>query len=155
MDMAGPDRRRVSLRQVTTATPAGLDFRANGVADEGCADTMSTESACSIALVLFVTQDHDYVCHTQAPKVGYVGRAEILLDALTPNVVDTVDDEASQNDITVTELAANPSISRYLRGWRSAPVAIDGLHAMTANGVPSHGTSRGRVPNIRTPHHQY
>jgi len=47
--MAGPDRRRVSLRQVTTATPAGLDFRATGVADEGCADTMSTESPCSIA----------------------------------------------------------------------------------------------------------
>ena len=50
MDMAGPDRRRVSLRQVTTATPAGLDFRANGVADEGCADTMSTESSCSITV---------------------------------------------------------------------------------------------------------
>jgi len=49
MDMAGPDRRRVSLRQVTTATPAGLDFRATGVTDEGCADTMSAESPCSIA----------------------------------------------------------------------------------------------------------
>ena len=36
-------------RQVTTATPAGLDFRATGVADEGCADTMSAESPCSIA----------------------------------------------------------------------------------------------------------
>jgi len=52
MIMAGPDRRRGSLRQVTTATPAGLDFRATGVADEGCADTMSTESTCSIALGL-------------------------------------------------------------------------------------------------------
>ena len=50
--MAGPDRRRGSLRQVTTATPARLDFRATGVADEGCVDTMSTESPCSIAQVL-------------------------------------------------------------------------------------------------------
>lgn len=49
MGVAGPDRRRGSLRQVTTATPAALDFRATGVADEGCADTMSTESPCSIA----------------------------------------------------------------------------------------------------------
>ena len=49
MDMAGPDRSREYTRQVTTATPAGLDFRATGVADEGCADTMSTESPCSIA----------------------------------------------------------------------------------------------------------
>ena len=49
MSMAGPDRNRGSLRQVTTATPAGLDFRATGVADEGCVDTMSTESPCSIA----------------------------------------------------------------------------------------------------------
>jgi hypothetical protein len=49
MGMAGPDRSRGSTRQVTTATPAGLDFSATGAADEGCADTMSTESACSIA----------------------------------------------------------------------------------------------------------
>ena len=67
MDMAGPDRRRVSLRQVTTATPAGLDFRATGVADEGCADTMSTESACSIALVLSQAQASGLDCHPQAP----------------------------------------------------------------------------------------
>ena len=85
MDMAGPDRSRESKRQVTTATPAGLDFRTTGVADEGCADTMSTESPCSIALGLFETQDQDYVCHTQAPKVGNVSRAEIVLDALAVN----------------------------------------------------------------------
>ncbi len=63
MSMAGPDRNRGSLRQVTTATPAGLDFRATGVADEGCADTMSTESACSIALSLSGAQARDLVCH--------------------------------------------------------------------------------------------
>lgn len=39
---------------MTTATPARLDFRATGVADEGCADTMSTESTCSVALCLSV-----------------------------------------------------------------------------------------------------
>lgn len=49
MEMAEPDGSRVFGRQVTTATPARLDFRATRVADEGCADTMSTESACSIA----------------------------------------------------------------------------------------------------------
>ena len=31
-------------RQVTTATPATLDFRRNGFPDEGCADAMSTDS---------------------------------------------------------------------------------------------------------------
>ena len=50
--MTRPDRSRENSRQVTTATPAGLDFRATGVADEGCVDTMSTESPCSIAQVL-------------------------------------------------------------------------------------------------------
>lgn len=54
------------LRQVTTATPARLDLRATGVADEGCADTMSTESTCSIALCLAWVQGHDCFCHTQA-----------------------------------------------------------------------------------------
>lgn len=52
--MAGPDGGRVFGRQVTTATPARLDLRATGVADEGCADTMSTESNCSIARYLSV-----------------------------------------------------------------------------------------------------
>ena len=47
--MAGPDRSRGSTRQVTTATPAKLDFRGAEATDEGCADAMSTESACSIA----------------------------------------------------------------------------------------------------------
>ena len=41
--MAGPDRSRGFSRQVTTATPARLDFRASWPADEGCADTMSAE----------------------------------------------------------------------------------------------------------------
>lgn len=41
--MAGPDRSRGFKRQVTTATPARLDFRASRPADEGCADTMSAE----------------------------------------------------------------------------------------------------------------
>lgn len=47
--MAGPDRSRGSTRQVTTATPAKLDFRVAEATDEGCVDAMSTESSCSIA----------------------------------------------------------------------------------------------------------
>ena len=78
MDMAGPDRRRVSLRQVTTATPAGLDFRATGVADEGCADTMSTESPCSIAQGLSGAQARDLDCHSQAPGVRGVFGGDML-----------------------------------------------------------------------------
>lgn len=35
-------RRRETRRQVTTATPAGLDFRAVGAADEGFVNAMST-----------------------------------------------------------------------------------------------------------------
>lgn len=53
--------------QVTTATPAGLDFRATGVADEGCADTMSAESNCSIAPDLPDVQDGNPGYHRQAP----------------------------------------------------------------------------------------
>jgi hypothetical protein len=69
MGMAGPDRSRGSTRQVTTATPAGLDFRATGAADEGCADTMSTESACSIALRSSGAQGREAVCHPQGPGI--------------------------------------------------------------------------------------
>ena len=76
--MAGPDRSRGPKRQVTTATPAGLDFRATGVADEGCADTMSTESACSIALSLSGAQARDLDCHPQAPGVLGVLHRDML-----------------------------------------------------------------------------
>ena len=48
MRMAGPDRGRGSTRQVTTATPAKLDFRASRPADEGCADAMSAKSTASV-----------------------------------------------------------------------------------------------------------
>ena len=48
MGMAGPDRGRGSTRQVTTATPAKLDFRASRPADEGCADAMSAKSTASV-----------------------------------------------------------------------------------------------------------
>lgn len=48
MGMAGPDRGRGSTRQVTTATPAKLDFRASRPADEGCADAMSARSTTSV-----------------------------------------------------------------------------------------------------------
>jgi hypothetical protein len=70
MDMAEPDRSRVSSRQVTTATPAGLDFRAIVGADEGCADTMSAESPYSMAQGLSGIQDSGFVCHTQASGIG-------------------------------------------------------------------------------------
>lgn len=67
--MTGPDRSRGSTRQVTTATPAGLDFRATGAADEGCADTMSTESDCSIALRSSGAQGRETDCHPQGPGI--------------------------------------------------------------------------------------
>lgn len=69
MEMAEPDGSRVFGRQVTTATPARLDFRVAEAADEGCADTMSTESPCSIALDLSGIQDSGFVCHTQASGI--------------------------------------------------------------------------------------
>ena len=50
--MAGPDRSRGFTRQVTTATPARLDFRASRPADEGCADTMSAEEPLQCSAVL-------------------------------------------------------------------------------------------------------
>lgn len=44
MKKAKPGRGRGSWRQVTTATPAGLDFRTNGAVPEGGVDAMSTEA---------------------------------------------------------------------------------------------------------------
>ena len=62
------------MRQVTTATPAGLDLRTTGVADEGFADTMSTGSPCSIARWLSADQACNSGCHLQAPEIaGVVG----------------------------------------------------------------------------------
>ena len=79
MDMARPDRSRALKRQVTTATPAGLDFRATGVADEGFADTMSTESPCSIAQCILVDQACNPGCHLQAPVIaGAVGTVRFV-----------------------------------------------------------------------------
>ena len=58
-----------SGRQVTTATPAMLDFRATEVADEGCTGAMSAESHCSIAQVTSSTQGCLVVCHLQASGI--------------------------------------------------------------------------------------
>ena len=83
MDMAGSDRSRALKRQVTTATPAGLDFRATGVADEGFADTMSTGSPCSIAPCLSADQACNPSCHLQAPEIaGAVGKVAVAAIAV-------------------------------------------------------------------------
>lgn len=55
-------------RQVTTATPAALDLRVTGVTDEGCADTMSARSPCSMALATSSAQGCLIVFHLQAPE---------------------------------------------------------------------------------------
>lgn len=46
--IGGSDRSPISTRQVTTATPARLDFRETGVSEEGCVNAMSTDSTCSM-----------------------------------------------------------------------------------------------------------
>ena len=46
--IAGPVPSPVSQRQVTTATPDGLDFRRTAVPNEGFAGTMPTDSDCSV-----------------------------------------------------------------------------------------------------------
>ena len=55
-------------RQVTTATPAMLDLRVTGVTDEGCADTISAKSLCSMALATSSAQGCLVVFHLQAPE---------------------------------------------------------------------------------------
>ena len=49
MGMAELNRGSASTRQVTTATPAWLDFRETEISVEGCVNAMSTGSAWSMA----------------------------------------------------------------------------------------------------------
>jgi hypothetical protein len=49
MGMAELNRGSASTRQVTTATPARLDFRETGISIEGFVNAMSTGSALSVA----------------------------------------------------------------------------------------------------------
>src|SRR5574338_1650768 len=100
MDMAGPERSRGSLRQVTTATPAGLDFKATGVADEGCADTMSTETPCSIAQGLSQAQASDLNCHPQAP-----GKSGGVLDECAADLRRSQTTHRLQSDPVVLNLS--------------------------------------------------
>ena len=48
MDMAELNRGSASTRQVTTATPAWLDFRETEISIEGFVNAMSTGSALSV-----------------------------------------------------------------------------------------------------------
>ncbi len=55
MDMAELNRGSASTRQVTTATPARLDFRETEISIEGFVNAMSTGSRCSIdSLCIFL-----------------------------------------------------------------------------------------------------
>lgn len=51
MDMAELNRGSASTRQVTTATPAWLDFRETEISVEGCVNAMSTGSHRSMVRV--------------------------------------------------------------------------------------------------------
>lgn len=98
------------LRQVTTATPARLDLRASGVADEGCADTMSTESPCSMVLVTSSAQGCSVSCHLQAPGTEIASR-EI-----------TVSEPSSHWGIWITQ----NKYSYYLLQWHSTGQYVQG-----------------------------
>jgi len=68
------DRSRALERQVTTATPARLDFRATEAAGEGCADTMSTKALAVLRPPMQVSRPESRLPSASAGRFGLLSR---------------------------------------------------------------------------------